>query len=126
MYKVIHGFDDLQDAKQVKGGVVYHHYDVGDKYPRANAPTPSDARIAELCSTLNRQGKALIEPLSAAEKAAFKAALDDQPENDDAASEDPEPEAAGDEKAEDVKASAGGEQEEPAEAAPKPKRTRKK
>ena len=33
-YEVVKAFHDLQDYKDVKGGKVYHHYDVGDTYPR--------------------------------------------------------------------------------------------
>lgn len=52
MYKVIHYFEDLQDFN--------YKYKVGDVFPRLGAKV-SDARIRELSSNANRQGKALIE-----------------------------------------------------------------
>ena len=50
-YKVIHFFNDLQDFN--------HAYHVGDDYPRMGVKV-SDARIAELASSKNKQGKPLI------------------------------------------------------------------
>lgn len=50
-YKVIHFFTDLQDFN--------HAYRVGDDFPRTGARV-SDARIAELASSKNKQGKPLI------------------------------------------------------------------
>ena len=50
-YKVIHFFNDLQDFN--------HAYHVGDVYPRMGVKV-SDARIAELASSKNKQGKPLI------------------------------------------------------------------
>ena len=50
-YKVIHFFNDLQDFN--------HAYHVGDVYPRMGVRV-SDARIAELASSKNKQGKPLI------------------------------------------------------------------
>lgn len=50
-YKVIHFFNDLQDFN--------HAYHVGDDYPRMGVRV-SDARIAELASSKNKQGKPLI------------------------------------------------------------------
>jgi len=50
-YKVIHFFNDLQDFN--------HAYHVGDDYPRMGVKV-SDARIAELSSSKNKQGKPLI------------------------------------------------------------------
>ena len=50
-YKVIHFFNDLQDFN--------HAYHVGDVYPRMGVRV-SDARIAELSSSKNKQGKPLI------------------------------------------------------------------
>lgn len=50
-YKVIHFFNDLQDFN--------HAYHVGDAYPRMGVKV-SDARIAELASSKNKQGKPLI------------------------------------------------------------------
>lgn len=50
-YKVIHFFNDLQDFN--------HAYHVGDAYPRMGVRV-SDARIAELASSKNKQGKPLI------------------------------------------------------------------
>lgn len=52
MYKVIHYFTDLLDNR--------HAYNVGDVYPREGAKT-TDARIAELSGSDNKQGKPLIE-----------------------------------------------------------------
>ena len=51
-YKVIHFFTDLKDA--------YHPYKVGDKFPRDGMKV-SEARLKELSSENNRQGKPLIE-----------------------------------------------------------------
>ena len=50
-YKVIHFFTDLKDFN--------HAYHVGDVYPRMGVKV-SDARIAELASSKNKQGKPLI------------------------------------------------------------------
>lgn len=50
-YKVIHFFNDLQDFN--------HAYHVGDVYPHIGVRV-SDARIAELASSKNKQGKPLI------------------------------------------------------------------
>lgn len=50
-YKVIHFFNDLQDFN--------HAYHAGDVYPRIGVRV-SDARIAELASSKNKQGKPLI------------------------------------------------------------------
>lgn len=50
-YKVIHFFNDLQDFN--------HAYHVGDVYPHMGVRV-SDARIAELASSKNKQGKPLI------------------------------------------------------------------
>lgn len=51
-YKVIHYFVDLQDSN--------HPYNVGDLFPRVGLVV-SDARIKELVSSNNKQGKPLIE-----------------------------------------------------------------
>ena len=51
-YKVIHYFEDLQDFN--------HPYHAGDSFPRIGFSV-SEARIAELSSANNRQGKPLIE-----------------------------------------------------------------
>ena len=51
-YKVIHFFNDLQDFN--------HAYHVGDNYPRMGVKV-SEARIEELASSKNKQGKPLIE-----------------------------------------------------------------
>lgn len=51
-YEVVKAFHDLQDYKDVKGGKVYHHYDVGDTYPRQGL-TPNKTRIEELLSSGN-------------------------------------------------------------------------
>lgn len=58
-YEVVKAFHDLQDYKDVKGGKVYHHYDVGDTYPRQGL-TPNKTRIEELLSSGNAQGVPLI------------------------------------------------------------------
>ena len=58
-YKVVKAFHDLQDYKDVKGGKVYHHYDVGDTYPRQGL-TPNKTRIEELLRSGNAQGVPLI------------------------------------------------------------------
>lgn len=58
MYKVIKYFTDLQDNG--------HPYHVGDVYPREGLSV-SEARIAELSGSKNKQGVALIEKV--AEKA---------------------------------------------------------
>lgn len=61
-YKVVKAFHDLQDYKEVKGGKVYHHYDVGDTYPRQGLKeTPNKTRIEELSGNTNAQGVPLIE-----------------------------------------------------------------
>lgn len=60
MYKVIKPFHDLQDSVAVKGGTVYHKYEVGDEYPRQGAKA-SAARIAELAGADNKQGEPLIK-----------------------------------------------------------------
>ena len=52
MYKVLSVFADLQDFN--------HTYNVGDVYPRAGY-TPSDARVDELSTNKNIQGKPLIQ-----------------------------------------------------------------
>lgn len=51
-YKVIHFFTDLKDFN--------HAYHAGDSYPRMGVKV-SDARIAELASYKNKQGKPLIK-----------------------------------------------------------------
>ena len=58
-YKVIHFFNDLQDFN--------HAYHVGDVYPRMGVRV-SDARIAELASSKNKQGKPLIDWVGDKEK----------------------------------------------------------
>ena len=58
-YEVVKAFHDLQDYKDIKGGKVYHHYDVGDTYPRQGL-TPNKTRIEELLSSGNAQGVPLI------------------------------------------------------------------
>lgn len=51
-YKVIHFFTDLQD--------INHPYKVGDVFPRLGINV-SEARLKELSSSNNKQGKPLIE-----------------------------------------------------------------
>ena len=58
-YEVVKAFHDLQDYKDVKGGKVYHHYDVGDTYPRQGL-TPNKTRIEELLGSVNAQEVPLI------------------------------------------------------------------
>lgn len=58
-YEAVKAFHDLQDYKDVKGGKVYHHYDVGDTYPRQGL-TPNKTRIEELLGSGNAQGVPLI------------------------------------------------------------------
>lgn len=58
-YEVVKAFHDLQDYKDVKGGKVYHHYDVGDTYPRQGL-TPNKTRIEELLGSGNAQEVPLI------------------------------------------------------------------
>lgn len=56
-YEVVKAFHDLQDYKDIKGGKVYHHYDVGDTYPRQGLdPVPNKTRIEELLSSGKRSG----------------------------------------------------------------------
>lgn len=60
-YEVVKAFHDLQDYKDIKDGKVYHHYDVGDTYPRQGLdPAPDETRIEELLSNGNAQGVPLI------------------------------------------------------------------
>lgn len=58
-YEVVKAFHDLQDYKDVKGGKVYHHYDVGDTYPRQGL-TLNKTRTEELLGSGNAQGVPLI------------------------------------------------------------------
>ena len=51
MYKVIHFFTDLQDNN--------HAYNVGDTFPRSGMKV-TEARLAELAGSNNKQGKPLI------------------------------------------------------------------
>ncbi len=51
MYKVIKLFADLQDGN--------HVYNVGDEFPRKGVSV-TDARIAELAGSNNKQGTPLI------------------------------------------------------------------
>lgn len=60
MYKVIKGFADLTDFKNVKEGKIYHNYSVGDYFPRQGKKV-SKNRIQELIGTENAQGVPLIE-----------------------------------------------------------------
>lgn len=53
-YKVLVYFEDLQDHR--------HPYHAGDSFPRVGYE-PSAERIAELCGTNNKRGKAVIEPV---------------------------------------------------------------
>lgn len=71
MYKVIQAFHDLTDSTAVKGGAVYHKYEVGDEYPRSGKEA-SKERIAELLGVDNKQGAPLIEEVKA-KKTARKA-----------------------------------------------------
>lgn len=60
MYKVIKKFHDLQDATKTKNGMVYHEYNVGDKFPRKGMDV-SEERLKELSGEDNKQGVPLIE-----------------------------------------------------------------
>lgn len=53
-YRALSYFEDMQDHNR--------KYHAGDIYPR-HGYTPSEARIAELCGSKNRRGKAVIEPI---------------------------------------------------------------
>ena len=64
MFKVIKVFADLQDNN--------HVYNVGDVYPRKGLSV-TDARIAELAGSTNKQGVPLIREDKAAPKKAKKA-----------------------------------------------------
>lgn len=59
MYKVIKDFFDLTDRKDTKAGPIYHHYSVGDIYPREGLK-PSQDRVSELASPDNLQSEPLI------------------------------------------------------------------
>lgn len=59
MYRVVKPFVDLSDG--------YYPYSVGDTFPRKGM-TADKARLAELASTKNRQGMALIEEVKEAKK----------------------------------------------------------
>lgn len=50
-YKALVYFEDIQDGR--------HPYNAGDEFPRPGY-TPSEQRIAELSSTNNKRGKAVI------------------------------------------------------------------
>lgn len=60
MYEVIKKFHDLQDATKTKNGMVYHEYNVGDKFPRKGHEV-SEERLKELSGEDNKQGVPLIE-----------------------------------------------------------------
>lgn len=60
MYKVIKKFHDLQDATKTKNGMIYHEYNVGDKFPRKGMNV-SEERLEELAGEGNKQGVPLIE-----------------------------------------------------------------
>lgn len=76
MYKVLKTFHDLQDSVAVKGGTVYHKYEVGDEYPRQGAKA-SAARIAELAGADNNLGEPLIKEVKTVKKASTKKAKGD-------------------------------------------------
>jgi len=59
-YRVIKDFTDLKDDN--------HVYLVGDEFPHKGVEV-SDERIAELASTSNKRGEALIEAVKAPQKA---------------------------------------------------------
>ena len=60
MYKVIKKFHDLQDATKTKNGMIYHEYNVGDKFPRKGMDV-SEERLEELAGSDNKHGVPLIE-----------------------------------------------------------------
>lgn len=62
MYQVIKEFYDLQDFFDTKGGRVYHHYKVGDKFPREGKAASAE-RVEELAGPYNAQGVPLIEEI---------------------------------------------------------------
>lgn len=64
MYKVIKLFADLQDGN--------HVYNVGDEFPRKGVSV-TDARIAELAGSNNKQGTPLIAEVKPAAQKAKKA-----------------------------------------------------
>ena len=55
-YEVVKAFHDLQDYKDIKGGKVYHHYDVGDTL-RSSGNAQGVPLIAEVKEKANA-GKA--------------------------------------------------------------------
>lgn len=59
MYEVIKAFHDLQDRVEVKGGIIFHEYRVGDEFPRKGRSVSQD-RLDELASDENAQGTPLI------------------------------------------------------------------
>lgn len=63
MYKVISEFDDLQDGKSTKNGMIYHHYKVGDTFPR-DGKTVDESRLYELSGKDNLQGIPLIKEVT--------------------------------------------------------------
>ena len=74
-YTVIHYFVDLQDSN--------HPYEVGDKFPRLGLNV-TEARIKELASFNNKQGKPLIaevekEPLKSTETTLTKTEINRMP-----------------------------------------------
>ena len=60
MYKVIKKFHDLQDATKTKNGMIYHEYNVGDKFPRKGMDV-SEERLEELAGSDNKRGVPLIK-----------------------------------------------------------------
>ena len=68
-YKVIHYFTDLQDFN--------HPYNVGDIYPRIGLNV-TDARLSELASDRNKQGKPLIEKVEEVRKTEFSKKIEKQ------------------------------------------------
>lgn len=63
MYRVIKYFTDLNDNN--------HPYNVGDEFPRSGAVV-TDARLAELAGSNNKQGKPLIQLVDEPKKAPAK------------------------------------------------------
>ena len=81
MYQVIKEFYDLQDATDTKSGVIYHHYQVGDTYPRKGL-NPSEGRVTELAGPDNAQGRPLIQAVTGGD-----AGQPSEPDNEEQATE---------------------------------------
>lgn len=65
-YVVVYPFYDLTDFIVTKSGPIYHHYNVGERYPRTGKD-PDKARCEYLESDLNPLGVPLIKKTDAEE-----------------------------------------------------------